>query len=213
MKRKFTLAIGLIFQLGFFARSQGYIYDQQSPPPFVTFAESGYFIGTNQPIGQSFTPTLSSIDFIFLQLEDYYFNNGTGAVIFVKLFSGSITNGTLLGSTAPISFPDGFGVSTVGYYGETNFVFPSSIALTPGIQYFLQPVLLSGDASFYLGVGNLNYPGGTAYINGTPNINGWDLWFREGIIAVPEPDIMALAILGTLGLLVGKKRQRKLLKL
>jgi len=42
-------------------------------------------------MGQSFTPTLSSIDFVFLQIDDYNWNNGTGAVVFVRLFSGSLS--------------------------------------------------------------------------------------------------------------------------
>ncbi len=196
MKNKSLIFVPLFFCVVFFARSQGFIIDQQSPTPFMTFGESGYFIGTNQPIGQSFTPTLSSIDVVFLQLGDFAWGNGTGAVVFVKLFSGSLTNGTLLGSTAPISLPDGFGVDTPDYYGATNFLFPGSIALTAGTKYFLQPVLQSGDASFFVGLGNFNYPGGTAYVNGAPNVDGWSLWFREGVTAVPEPSAAALVLLG-----------------
>jgi len=192
MKKTAFLFIVLLTILS--AHGQGFIYDQQSPHGFVTFAESGAFL-TNQPIGQSFTPTLSSIDFVFLQIDDYNWNNGTGAVVFVKLFSGSLTNGTLLGATTPLSLPDGWG-ATVGGYGETNFFFPTSIALTPGTQYFLRPILQSGDEGFFVGSDYLGYNGGEGYINGPPGSEGQDLWFREGIIAVPEPSSVWLAWFG-----------------
>jgi PEP-CTERM motif len=185
------------------AHGQGFVFDQQSPlSSNKVFAEGGFFLTTGQPIGQSFTPALSSIGFVFLQLNDFNPNNGTGAVVLVKLFSGSLTNGTLIGTTIPVVLPDGFG-ATIGGFGETNLLFTTSVSLTPGIQYFLQPVLQSGDPGFYVGADFLGYSGGTAYANGVPVSR--DLWFREGIIATPEPSTLTLAALG--GLLFGFRRR------
>jgi hypothetical protein len=179
------------------AHGQGFIYDQQSADDTKTGEVGANLIG-DQPVGQSFTPALTAIDFVSLQLVDANWNNGIGATVYVSLFSGALTNGMLLGSTAPIFMPDGFS-------GNTNFLFPTSITLTPGTTYYLQPILQSGDTGFAVTANVFTYLGGTAYYQGAPTAD-FDLWFREGIVAVPEPSTAALVLLGGVWLLAGRRR-------
>jgi hypothetical protein len=171
------------------ASGQGtFIYDQQSADEssggggFVT-------IQSNQPLGQSFIPTNSSIGFIRLLLSDSVLN-GSGATVYLNLLSSSIT-GTILGKTEPVFMPDGFGVSSRGF---ANFFFPVPIAINPGTTYYFQPVVQSGDPSWAVLGYHYLYPGGTAFLNGLAN-SGNDLWFREGVF-VPEPSSICLLIGG-----------------
>jgi hypothetical protein len=153
-----------------------FIYDQQS----INLIEGTASLQPSaQPTGQSFTPTFSTVGFVML----YLYNNLAGTA-YINLRSGSIT-GTILSSTTPVFMPDGF-------YGITNFNFPVPVAITPGVTYFLQPVLLSGSGSFVSLVTDTSYAG-TAYSQGVP-IRSAELWFREGIV-VPEPSAAWLALL------------------
>jgi hypothetical protein len=105
--------------LAVYAHAQGtFVYDQQSVTTDGTFAEGVETIQIAQPIGQSFTPTLDSINFIRLKLTDRA-ANGIGAAVHINLRSGSIT-GPIIASTAPVAMLDGFA-------GPTNFFFASSI--------------------------------------------------------------------------------------
>ena len=187
-------------------RSQGFIYDQQSANEFTT-GEAGINLITGQPAGQSFTPAFSAIDFVSLQLVDANWGNGIGATVFVNIFSGSLTNGTLLGSSTPVFLPDSFGVGGTGVVGITNFLFSSSVAVTAGATYYLQPILQSGDTGWEVEANVFNYPGGTAYYQGAP-APLFDLWFREGILAVPEPSVFALGIFGGVWLFARRRRIR-----
>jgi hypothetical protein len=119
-------------------------------------------------------------------------SNGLSATVFVNLWSGSISNGTLLSSTDPVFIPDG-ALNLV-----TNFLFSTPATVTPGTTYYLQPYLQSGDTSLsVIGSQVFNYPGGTAYFDGSPDINNSDLWFREGVIDVPEPSASLLMLLSS----------------
>jgi PEP-CTERM motif len=143
----------------------------------------------SQPIGQSLTPVLSSVGFIRLQLFDVNPGNGQGATLYVNLRTSSIT-GPILVSSDPILLPDGFPGNNIP--GFVNFFFSSSPSVVPGLTYYFQPVVQSGDA-WAIGRFVPNYTGGTEYINGQPGNN--DLWFREGIV-VPEPSSALLVLLG-----------------
>jgi hypothetical protein len=195
MKTKIILISLCLLTIVSNVRSQGYIFDQQSADE-TFYSESGVFL-TNQIVGQSFKPALTSIDFIFLQFYDSDSSFGSGATVYVNLWSGSISNGTPLAATTPVYMPDGFGRSSFGHQGFTNFFFGTSVAVTPGATYFLQPVLQSGDqrwgvlSAFYFG-----YTGGSLIAGGVSQPS-FDLWFREGVIAVPEPSVIYLALLGS----------------
>src|SRR6187549_2747353 len=77
------------------AVAQGtFIYDQQSSDE-RKLGEQTIGISSSQPIGQSFTPALSSVGFVRLYLADP-FAVGTGAVVAVNIRTSSIT-GTISG--------------------------------------------------------------------------------------------------------------------
>jgi hypothetical protein len=178
-----------------------FIYDQQSADES---AGGGGFvtIQSNQPLGQSFTPTNSSVGFIRLWLSDSVLN-GLGATVYVNLRTSSIT-GPIFGSTDPVLMPDGFGVSSRGF---TSFFFSTPVPVTPGVTYYFQPVVQSGDNSWALIGYHYNYSGGTAFVNGTADsVN--DLWFREGIV-VPEPSSLSLIIGSGVLFYVRRAKNRK----
>jgi len=188
----------------FFARGQGtLIYDQQSS---VDETPWGYALGAviqqRSPIGQSFTPTLSSMDFIRLNLNDNDPTNGLGATLYVNLHANTI-NGTILGSTIPVALSNGF-------TGVVDFRFASPVQVTAGVEYVFQPVVQSGGDLWRTAIltDSANWPGGIAFANGSP----WpasDLWFREGIV-VPEPSSALLVVVGVGALLfVRRSRQRR----
>lgn len=70
------------------ACGQGFIYDQQSADESGTLEGSGGL--GQQPFGQSFTPSLSSIGFIRLYIFDGTAGNG-GGVLSINLRTNSIT--------------------------------------------------------------------------------------------------------------------------
>ena len=162
-----------------------FIYDQQSALEGNS-GEGAPGIQSNQLIGQSFTPSLTAVGFIRLYLTDGSFN-GVGATVSINLRANSI-GGAILGSTQPVTVPDRFA-------SYSDFLFSTPVDVTPGISYFIQPVLISGDSTFGVGARNsFNYSGGTAYFSGQPS-TFVDLWFREGIV-VPEPSAAALILAG-----------------
>jgi hypothetical protein len=173
------------------AKGQGLVYDQSSATDAI--GGGGTFIQENQPFGQSFTPTLSSVGFIQLQFIDADSQGHSGATVYVNFLENSIT-GTVLESTTPVSMPDG----ALDYVA--TFLFPTPVSVTPGTTYYFQPVVVQPGSDDPWGVidGSYNYSGGTAYVQGTsfPNL---DLWFREGVIAAPEPSCGLLALLGVAG--------------
>lgn len=171
-----------IFFTTWFALGQGLIYDQQS----TNLIEGAGFLKSDQPMGQSFTPSLSSIRFISLLLYDSDGLHSSGATVFVNLRSNSIT-GAIMSSTTPIFLPNLFS-------GVTNFLFTAAVPIVPGITYYFQPVIQSGDT-----IGALqsdgSYSGGTFIYQGAP-YPGRNLWFQEGVIGVPEPTAIALLLAG-----------------
>src|SRR5579859_827779 len=90
--------------------SQGtMIFDQQlttsefSPP----YAYGAPVQNLAAPWGQSFTPTLSSIDFIRLTFDDGNPNDGRGATAYITLRSDAI-DGPIIGTTTSTTMPNGF---------------------------------------------------------------------------------------------------------
>jgi hypothetical protein len=179
--------------------SQGaFVYDQQSSDESNI---SGLIsIQPFQPMGQSFTPTLPSVEFVRLALQDINFGNALGATLYVNLRSGSIT-GAVLAASSPVFMPDSF-------FGVTNFFFSPGASLTPGTTYYLQPVVQSGDVWGVAAYNGYNYTGGTEFLQGAPFGNN-DLWFREGV--VPEPSSLSLVLLGVGAFVYRRRSTRKLL--
>ena len=167
------------------ARGQGaLVYDQQSANGYVPPNISMY-IQPNEPMGQSFIPSLASVGFVQLEVGDSVTLNGIGATLHVNLLANSIT-GTVLASTAPVFMPDNF-------FGMTTFLFSTAVSLTPGTTYYFQPVVESGNHWVVNTLGSV-YPRGSAFFNGTADLNN-DFWFREGTV-VPEPSASWLILIG-----------------
>lgn len=197
MKKTFWFSVIGSVALSSSAQAQGtFVFDQQSST--VETAPSGIFeqFQIRQPFGQSFMPTLSSIDFVRLYVGDYIFPNGPGAQIYVNLLSDSIT-GSVMATSSTIFMPGSFS-------GYTNFVFPGSVALTPGTTYYLEPVALSGNPNTQI-LASFTYLNGTLYSSGTAQ--NAQLWFREGIV-VPEPSTVALVAIGLMALPTCKHRRQ-----
>lgn len=181
------------------ALGQGtFIYDQQSSDESVP-GGSGGGIQAYQPMGQSFTPSLSSVGFVRFELADASPGNARGSTIYVNLRTNGIT-GPILASTEPVFLPDGFGdFNVIGY---TNFIFTTPVDVTPGITYCFQPVVQSAE-DYVIVDSRQSYAGGAAYYFG--QASSGDLWFREGIV-VPEPSSIALVVVG--GLMASCLRRR-----
>ena len=190
------------------------VYDQQSATGPISPSGHDFFDIQPEPLTQSFIPTLSAIDFVQFEFWDISGNGDKGATVYVNLWAGSPNvnshSATLLSSTMPVYIPDGFGSA---FAGATNLYFSSSVALTAGQTYYLQPVVLSGDNPLDIMVlGNVYpytdaYPSGQLYSSGSPF--ELDLWFREGVVApVPEPAALALVGLGGLFVFIFRRRSK-----
>src|SRR6266567_12350 len=156
-----TLGIASGFAQGTF------VYDQQSSTESFP-GEANALIQPDGPVGQSFTPSLTAVGFIRLDLFDWNNNNGKGATVFVNLRANSI-GGTILGSSTPVFMPDGFAVHSGGF---TNFFFQTPVSVTPGTTYYFDLVAQAGSDTwgvrrYFFGS---DYPGGTEFISGLPGI-------------------------------------------
>jgi hypothetical protein len=189
MKASFFLFCALL-TFAFLVQGQGtFIYDQQSATE-STGGGGGVSIQSNQPLGQSFTPALSSIGFIRL-----FIGAASGTTLYVNLRTNSIT-GPILDSTDFVAFSN-------AAQGYTNFFFSKPVALVPGTTYYLELGLQSGGGSI-IAYNGYNYAGGNAFEQGV-SLPSIDLWFREGIV-VPEPSSLSL-ILGS-GVLFYVRRKK-----
>lgn len=202
LKLRIHFAIATLFVAVWSSYGQGvFVYDQQSADENLT-AEVAFNLATNQLLGQSFTPFLSSIQFVRLQFSDFNWGNGIGATVYVNLRSSSIS-GPILAATDPVFLPDGFAGEGNRF---TNFFFLAPVPLTPGTPYFLNPVLQSGDSGFTVDGNFFPYSGGSLFVQGAANPR--DLWFREGIV-VPEPSSLFLLMTGSAFALLASFRRRE----
>lgn len=180
-----------------------FLYDQQSALEDAQ-AEGAADIQALQPMGQSFTPNLPTVGFIRLWLGDGVQNNGLGATVYINLRSNSIV-GPVFASTQPVQMPDNFGRGARGF---ADFIFSTPASVTPGVTYFFQPIVQSGDLWVAGSDAHYAYAGGTAFANGLASPD-FDLWFREGII-IPEPTSGVLLLFGLAAFLyVRRARMRK----
>ena len=162
-------------------------------------SESDLFsIQSASPLGQSFTPSLSAIDYIQLGMGVGN-RDGLGAAVYVNLMSTSFT-GPIIGSTTPVVMPYGYG------FQATTFYFPASVSVTPGTQYYFRIIVQSGGTWNTGPAGPYNYAGGTGYGLGVAVPNE-DLWFQEGIV-VPEPSAAWFALLGGGALVYARHKRR-----
>jgi hypothetical protein len=186
---------------GITAQSQGtLVFDQESSsdetPPI-----GGSPIQFYGSVGQSFTPSLSTVGFIRVKMYDINPGNTIGATLVMNLRSNAI-NGPIIGTATPVVFTNGF-------TGSVNFFFAFAVAVVPNLTYFFETSVQSGDT---WGIrnrsdsqGDDNYPGGV-YYGGTQPFSAADLWFREGIVVVPEPTSASVLLLVGLGVCYGRRR-------
>jgi PEP-CTERM motif len=180
------------------ARADG-IIDQSNTTALPSLFQS---IQTFTPIGQSFTPTLTSLDFFDVYTEDFVLNNGMGATLEVEIFSGVLQ--TPLGTSLPTALPSNFA-------GPTDFTFATPVPLVPGDLFSAQVIVISGDNwGLGSGLGNTGgsastYPGGDQILGGVLQPSN-DLWFQEGT-TTPEPSTLLLVGSALLGLLASQARK------
>lgn len=159
---------------------------------------------TKQTIGQSFVPTIGSMNAVELQIND----QGPGFIdgptdLFVRIRSGTI-GGAILGTSAATSYDD----QPTGDPVVTRFLFGAPVALTPGSTYWIE--FFMGDLTYpgNFGVMATNYqvdaypsgePFGDAPGFSNPTLFPFDLWFRQGTVAVvPVPAGLPLFVSGLL---------------
>jgi hypothetical protein len=184
------------------------LYDQMTNPDVGLDGGGGapLIIRTNQPLGQSFVPALTEVDFIEVYLNTYQGLRGAETeTVSLFLREDSIT-GQVLGETGPVSFTyDGTGRLFI-----QEFSFAEPLRVDPGRTYVFEARHIGGDDLVQVAViGQDCYPGGQAIWQGKL-WQGLDIWFREGVVAVPEPRMWALMPLLAAALLVVKRRRRQL---
>jgi hypothetical protein len=182
-------------------RGQGtFVYDQQSSVE-GQYGEFGADIRTNQPFGQSFTPSLSAVGFVRFYLWDGKFGAGSNLTTYVTLHSGSIT-GPVIGTSDPILLAPGFNA-------PQDFLFPSPIPVTPANTYYFQ--LVGQSSTPWLNNFGFLYSGGNAFALGAPFIYfpTASLWFREGVV-VPEPSACLLGLIAACALVHARRRRGSL---
>lgn len=187
---------------------------------YVPVTGQGYntsFSG-NLPIGQTFTPTLGSLNFVDLFLGDAGTDTGPGASFFVRIRFLQIA-GEILGTSRAEFLPDGLntGVSSNADFAVTRFRFADSVALVPGkvavIEVVQQRPIVTGNSNFLLYGGNLDpdrYPEGKGIVGGR-SFPAFDFAFREGIetaAAVPAPPSLVLGGFAVALLSFGGLRRR-----
>ena len=164
-----------------FVRGQGtFVWDQG----FTNITDQAAAL-TNTPLGQGVTPTTSSMDAAAFYLSIGFVGGVPGdAEVLVR--SGSVT-GAIIGTSNPETVSGGNGT-------VYDFTFSSPVALTPGTQYYLEPVELSGNLlNAQLGV--VGFGKGQAIYGGVADHTD-NFYFEEGIQVVPEPSIAALLMIG-----------------
>ncbi len=200
MIRKMFLATLLVSLVPMAIQSQargGQIVDQQNspPPPSAagTFSSSIEFFS---PIGQSFTPSLSGLDFVSVLMMDV--GSPNAGTFVAEIHQG--TDGALLATSQQDTLPIGFGDGT-RFGMDVDFNFSHRVALTPGDLYSFiirdtNPG--AGDNFFLSGTeGFDSYPRGQEIEFGQVSTGlNYDLFFREGITSVPEPASLLLLAIG-----------------
>jgi hypothetical protein len=167
-----------------------YVYDQQTTTgdvaPYYGAGRSIDFFDTfKSPWGQSFTPSLDTVGFIAIPMDDYTGGFGS-ATVWVNLMSGSVS-GPVIASSEPVNL-------TAGFNGTYYFIFSTPVPVTPGVEYFFVPQEGFGGTGVDIITDEHSYPGAAFYANGIghPEVN---LLFREGTIT-PEPSPAVLLLLG-----------------
>ena len=149
-------------------------------------------------LGQTFTPTLTSLEVVELWLMDTSVSHDVTNTLTLNILE---LDGTLLGSSAPEVFANGYGGGTVAL---SHFDF-APIALMPGTKYIIGFDVNTTGAYSDLGIASYHpgtYTGGGLWLWSTMTEHPTsDLTFAEGPAAsqVPEPASMLVFGIGLLG--------------
>ncbi len=202
-RRSITMSLAIV---ALFASTHAFgdlIVDQQNAFLTTDNNVSGIGIAGFSPIGQSFTPTVNSFDSVEFRITDVL-DNGLGATLDVRLRQGTIT-GAVIGTSASVVLPSNFDTS----FGGTPvlFRFSTPISLIPNSLYTFELRTISGDNLIVLWKNPGTYGGGAAFVSGTATAG--DLWFRQGLTAVPEPtSTLATLSLASAGMLYRFRHRR-----
>ena len=164
-----------------------------SQTPIVDQANEAYYppstwnIEYFHPMGQEFTPALTSLNFVNLMLMDFYGHGYVTGELAVSIHAGTIT-GPVLGTSESLILQPTF-------QGIGHFDFSAPVSLTPGATYVIQVDVLSGGDWGVGASGISTYVYGREIQSGVP-VEDNDLFFREGITVVPEPSTLACSGLG-----------------
>jgi len=173
---------GLALLLGSAGAKAGLIDQQQ------TSYDS--YIGPGDGQGQSFTPTLNTIDFATFDLA---VSDPSSELVFATLLGGDGFGGPLLGISNLVLVGS-------GGFAQYTFDFSPGISLTPGQVYTLELNNGFGDLFALESDGN-PYAGGTEFDSSGVVQPSYDLTFTEGVQAVPEPrSALMFPVMGLIGL-------------
>jgi len=168
------------------AHAQGTLIDQSNDPgtPWHGYP---WTLMVGDPVGQEFVPTLGGLDFveaIFTSRE------GSDAWATMQVF---IRESTITGPAVGASSKVTFRASNLG--SIQRFDFPSTVPLNPG-QTYVMHFFQEAPQNYSIGADpSMGYPSGQMIRSGVP-FEGFDLWFWEGMVVVPEPSSFSLALLG-----------------
>ena len=180
---KFATSVFSTFLLAASADAQGILVDQSNDQtPWWSLTPWNLKVG--EPVGQEFVPALSGLDFVDARFSERE-GSASSLTIQVLIREGSIT-GPVVGSSSQVTF-----------FGNViqRFDFPSTVPLTPGQTYVMHFFHETPTDYSIAADPTMSYFSGQAIRSGTP-LDGYDLWFREGLVVVPEPSCVVLCLLG-----------------
>ena len=184
-----------------------FVVDQQQT---TTNSGGGAVAPSWTSFGQSFTPSLSSIQWAQFSLENQS-SPFTPISLSLSVLNGvSGTNG--LGGAVLATSP-AVSLTSTAAFAPTLFQLSSPLALTPGNSYVLEVNILTQNQGLgWQQTSNDTYPGGQMLQSpySTSILSGQDYLFSEGVIgSVPEPSsALALVIAGGMAGLCHRRRRR-----
>lgn len=152
--------------------------------------------------GQEFIPTFDALNAVDLVTADHDPFDGEGARLVVRIRNDTLT-GEILATSEVVDLPNNF-------FGTTHFEFPSLVPVLPGKRHVLEIAKLSGSNRAGWGLAlNRGYQQGELQ---WPNVEEFDVMFREGIIAdrtlwlqeiiIPEPTSFAFGVAAGVGFII-----------
>ena len=180
------------------ANAQAMVPDQSLQPPAIIPGKTYHYDSTGATLtpetGQEFTPSLSGLDFVNVNLLPQSVTN-TG-IFQIALHQDSITTPVLALSDQVLR--------SGGTGNNTHFMFSDTVPLTPGDTYVLEILQISGNSGWAVEVPgsavvdgqtiDMNYSGGRLIYGGAPQATE-DMVFQEGIL-IPEPGASSLCLMG-----------------